>query len=87
MATSGDGITKRPKGTACAFLRRLRQQALARHVSRLSAANSGGLLGSMYVEVEWLLDKNGGIKSLNGGANDTVGGASRRPTSAERLLC
>jgi hypothetical protein len=73
VATSGDGITKRPKGIACAFYD-ASDNKLGPATSTVAGQNSGGSLGSMYVEVEWSLDKNGGIKSFRC-VNDTGGGA------------
>ena len=71
--TSGDGVTKRPKGLAVAFYD-ASMNKLGPATSPVAGQNSGGSLGAMLVEVELGLDKNGGLRAFRM-ANDTGGGA------------
>lgn len=73
VATSGDGITKRAKGIACAFYDASGNK-LGPATSPVAGQNSAGSLGSMFVEIELAVDKGGGVKSFKC-QNDTGGGA------------
>jgi hypothetical protein len=73
VATSGDGITKRAKGKAAAFYDAAGNK-LGPATNPVAGQNSGGSLGSMYVEIEMSVDKAGGLRAFKC-QNDTAGGA------------
>lgn len=67
-------VASRVKGIAVAFFGSDGQTKLGPATSPVGGQNSGGSLGSQFVEVELGVDKNGGLRSFKR-TNDSGGGA------------